>query len=441
MMPQDIEAERIVLGMLMTDTDAYQRVADILTPKHFYNESHQLIYQAIANLKDNNNPTSFIAVCDELKKANALEKAGNVSYVVDLSGAVTTSVGLEYYCKIIAEKYLRRLITQQACETLKEGQDESVDLDNALEHAYKGLERLQQYAHDDDFEEMDTVLRRVQKNLQDACNSDGITGIPSGFIELDGITSGFHPGELIVVAGRPGMGKTIFALCLAKHAAVVLNIPTAFFSLEMTNEDLGKRLLSNQSKVNSKLMDNGKFEQEDWRKIDLALGQMQGHPIYFNEMAGMTINKLCSKARRIVQEKGVQLILIDYMQLIQSEANKHVTRQEMIAEISRQLKLLAKDLKIPVIVLSQLNRNIESREGVDGKRPHLSDLRDSGSIEQDADLVMFIHRPEYYGYTVDKSGNDLRGIAQIIIAKHRKGALGQVDLKFTPQYSQFEDQA
>jgi replicative DNA helicase len=158
-------------------------------------------------------------------------------------------------------------------------------------------------------------------------------------------------------------------------------------------------------------------------------------------MAGMTINKLCSKARRIVQEKGVQLILIDYMQLIQSEANKHVTRQEMIAEISRQLKLLAKDLKIPVIVLSQLNRNIESREGVDGKRPHLSDLRDSGSIEQDADLVMFIHRPEYYGYTVDKSGNDLRGIAQIIIAKHRKGALGQVDLKFTPQYSQFEDQA
>lgn len=289
-----------------------------------------------------------------------------------------------------------------------------------------------------DYTQIDPVISQAMEVLKKAsANSDGLTGIPTGYNKLDDMTSGWQPSDLVILAGRPAMGKTAFALSLAKNIAIDQKIPVAFFSLEMSNVQLVNRLISNVCEVEGKKILNGQLSNDEWSRLDKNLRRMTGAPLYIDDTPGLSVFELRTKARRLVKEKKVQIIMIDYLQLMNATGMKFNSRQEEVSTISRSLKGLAKELNIPIIALSQLNRTVEGREGLEGKRPQMSDLRESGAIEQDADMIMFVHRPEYYHIFQDEKGNDLHGMAQIIIAKHRKGATGDVLLTFIGKYTRF----
>lgn len=291
-----------------------------------------------------------------------------------------------------------------------------------------------------DYTQIDPVVKQAVEILQKAAaNKGGLTGIPTGYAKLDDYTSGWQRSDLVIIAGRPAMGKTSFALSLAKNIAVDYDTPIAFFSLEMNNVQLVNRLISNVCEIEGKKILNGQLDDEEWKRLDKNVRKLQAAPIYIDDTPGMSIFELRTKARRLVREKGVQVIMIDYLQLMNANGARFGSRQEEVSTISRSLKGLAKELDIPVLALSQLNRTVEGREGIDGKRPQLSDLRESGAIEQDADMVLFVHRPEYYRIFTDEKGNDLHGKAQIIIAKHRKGGTGDVLLNFRGEFTRFEN--
>lgn len=438
--PQALDAERVVLGALMIDKDAFSVVSDTLRPETLYEPRNQKIFSAIQTLSMEEKPVDIITVTDQLAKDGTLEEVGGPGYILELSSKVASSANIVYHSHILAQKYMARQLISFASMIETKAFDESQDIDELMQEAEGSLFELSQKNLRQDYTQIEPVVKQAIEQLkQAAANDGGLTGIPTGYIRLDDITSGWQSSDLVIIAGRPAMGKTSFALSLAKNIVMDYHIPAAFFSLEMSNVQLANRLLSNVCEISGKKILNGQLDDEEWKRIDKNVRSMQMAPLYIDDTPGMSIFELRTKARRLVREKGVKIIMIDYLQLMNANGARFGSRQEEVSTISRSLKGLAKELNIPVLALSQLNRSVENREGNEGKRPQLSDLRESGAIEQDADMVIFVHRPEYYHINQDEHGRDLRGKAQIIIAKHRKGATGDVLLNFRGEFTRFEN--
>ena len=438
--PQAVDLERVVLGALMVDSDAFSIVSEILRPETFYEPRHQKIYEAIRNMNMDERPVDIMTLVDELTKMGEIDKVGGAEYLMEISSQVASAAHVEYHARILAQKYMARQLIHYAGDIETQAYDEGVDVDELMQHAEGELFTLSQSNMKQDYTQVAPVVKAAVDILQRAAsNKGGLTGIPTGYSGMDEMTSGWQASDLVIIAGRPAMGKTSFALSIAKNAAVDYNVPVGFFSLEMNNVQLINRLISNVCEISGHKILNGQLDPSDWEKLDKRIGRLTEAPIYVDDTPGLSVFELRTKARRLVREKGVKLIMIDYLQLMNANGMKFGSRQEEVSTISRSLKGLAKELNIPVLALSQLSRNVENREGLDGKRPQLSDLRESGAIEQDADMVLFVHRPEYYHIYQDEKGNDLHGMAQIIIAKHRKGSTGDVLLNFRGEFTRFQD--
>ena len=438
--PQATELEQVVLGALMIEKDAYSIVSEILRPESFYEPRHQYIYEAIRSLSIDEKPVDILTVSDRLDAMGRLEDVGGRYYITQLSGLVATSAHLEYHARIIAQKALARELIKFSSTIQNRAFDASEDIDKLMEDAEGQLFELSRENMKKDYTQIDPVINDAYRMLQNAAaRSDGLSGIASGFHQLDSITSGWQNSDLVILAARPAMGKTAFALSMAKNIAVDQKIPVAFFSLEMANVQLVNRLIVNECEIKADKIKSGQLEPYEWSQLDHRIKALIGAPLYIDDTPSLSVFELRTKARRLVKEHGVKVIMIDYLQLMNASGMSFGSRQEEVSTISRSLKGLAKELNIPILALSQLNRGVENREGTLGKRPQLSDLRESGAIEQDADMVLFIHRPEYYKIYQDEAGHDLHGKAEIIIAKHRNGAVGDVLLTFKGEYARFQN--
>ena len=438
--PQALEVERAVLGALMNDRDAYAVVCEILSPESFYEQRNQLIYSAIRDLSIAEKPVDVLTVTDALERQGSLDKVGGAIYIADLSNKVASSANIEYHARIIAHKFLARQLISFASDIETKAFDGSMDIDDLMQDAEGSLFELSRRNMKKDYTQIDPVISNAVEVIQKAAaNKDGLTGVPTGYHKLDNITSGWQASDLVIIAGRPAMGKTSFALSMAKNIAADYKVPMAFFSLEMSNVQLVNRLISNCCEIQGSKILNGQLKPDEWERLDKRLNNLIGSPLYVDDTPGLSVFELRTKARRLVRDHGVKIIMIDYLQLMNANGMRFSSRQEEVSTISRSLKQIAKELDIPILALSQLNRGVESREGLEGKRPQLSDLRESGAIEQDADMVLFVHRPEYYHIYQDENGRDLHGMAQIIIAKHRKGATGDVLLNFRGEFTRFEN--
>ena len=437
--PQAPELEEVVLGALMIESDAYSLVSDILKPESFYEHRHQLIYRAITTLALQQKPVDILTVTEQLRSTGDLEEAGGPFYITQLSGKVASSAHIEYHARIIAQKHLARELITYTSSIQSKAFDETLDVDDLMQEAEGRLFEISQQNMKKDYTQINPVLTEAYELMQKAAaRTDGLSGLQTGYHKLDKMTSGWQNSDLIIIAARPAMGKTAFVLSMAKNMAVNYKTPVALFSLEMSNVQLVNRLISNVCEITSDKIKSGQMADYEWQQLDKRMNLLIDAPLYIDDTPSLSVFELRTKARRLVREHGVKIIIIDYLQLMNASGMAYGSRQEEVSTISRSLKGLAKELNIPIIALSQLNRGVESREGEEGKRPQLSDLRESGAIEQDADMVCFIHRPEYYKiYQDPTSGKDLRGLAQIIIAKHRSGATEDIDLKFRGQYTQF----
>lgn len=436
--PQAVDMEKVVLGALMIDTDAFSVISELLRPETFYDPRHQKIYHAIQTLNINEQPVDMMTVCEELKREGTYEEVGAPTYIVDLTQLVASSANIEFHARILAQKHVARQLISYASNVETKAFDEAQDIDELMQEAEGSLFEISQKNMRQDYVQIAPVVLQARELIQKAYNNTGgITGVPTGYTEFDKITSGWQASDLIIIAGRPAMGKTSFALSLAKNIAIDNHDPVAFFSLEMNNVQLVNRLISNVCSISGSKILTGQLDNNDWSNLDKNIDKLKDAPLYVDDTPGLSVFELRTKARRLVREKGVKVIMIDYLQLMNANGMKFNSRQEEVSTISRSLKGLAKELDIPVIALSQLSRAVEQRPGEDGKRPQLSDLRESGAIEQDADMVLFVHRPEYYKIYEDAQGNDLRGMAQICIAKHRKGATKDVTLRFQGEFTRF----
>lgn len=440
--PQAIDIEQVVLGALLIDTEAFGLVSELLHPETFYDPRHKDIFAAIRALNMSERPADFLTVAEELRKMGSLEKAGGMAYLTELAAQVASSAHVEYHSRILAQKFTARQLISYASDITTKAFDTTVDTDELMQQAEGALFELSQKNMKQDYTQIDPVVTKAYEILQKAAqNSGGLTGIPSGLDDLDAVTSGWQASDLVIIAGRPAMGKTSYALSVAKNIAVDYRIPIAFFSLEMSNVQLVNRLISNVCEIPGNKILNGQLTPDEWARLDSNIKKMEGAPLYIDDTPGLSVFELRTKARRLVKEKGVKIIMIDYLQLMNANGMRFNSRQEEVSTISRSLKGLAKELDIPILALSQLNRSVESRgtgedKGIDSKRPQLSDLRESGAIEQDADMVQFVHRPEYY-HIFEDNGTDLRGKAYIIIAKHRKGATKDVLVSFRGEFTRF----
>ncbi len=438
--PQALDVEKAVLGAIMIDKDAYAVVCEILYPESFYEKRNQLIYSAIRDLSGDEHPIDVLTVTERLAKNGTLEDVGGPAYIAELSSRVASSANIEYHARIIAQKFLARQLISFASVVETKAFDDTTDIDDLMQEAESSLFELSQRHMKKDYTQIDPVIKNAVEVIQRASeNKDGLTGVPSGYNKLDDITSGWQSSDLVIIAGRPAMGKTSFALSMAKNIAADFKVPIAFFSLEMSNVQLVNRLISNACEIQGSKILSGQLRPDEWDRLDKRMNNLLGAPMYIDDTPGLSVFELRTKARRLVREHGVKMIMIDYLQLMNANGMRFNSRQEEVAKISTSLKGLAKELDIPILALSQLNRGVEGREGIEGKIPQLSDLRESGAIEQDADMVLFVHRPEYYHIYNDDKGNDLRGMAQIIIAKHRKGATGTVTLAFRGEFTRFEN--
>lgn len=436
--PQAIPLEEAVLGALMLDRDALPMVMDALRPESFYLEAHQHIYRAIIRLFERSNPVDLLTVTEELRKGGDLDKVGGPYYLVELSNRVASAANIEYHARIIAQKHIQRELINVSTKTIKNAYEDTTDVFDLLDEAEKGLFAITQNNLSRSYESMGALSSKVLKLIEEVSKKeDGLTGVPTGFTELDRLTSGWQSSDLIIVAARPGMGKTSFVLAVALNAARDFNKGVALFSLEMASTQLVQRLISMEAEISGSKMRNGKLEDYEWQQLQSTVEKLNSVPIYIDDTPAINIFELRAKCRRLKQQHDIQLVVIDYLQLMTGggESTKNGNREQEISSISRALKSLAKELSVPVIALSQLSRAVETRGG--SKRPQLSDLRESGAIEQDADIVSFIYRPEYYQILEDENGQSLKGVAEYIIAKHRNGALDTVKLKFTDTFAKF----
>ena len=438
--PQAPELEEAVLGALMIEKDAYSLVSEILRPESFYEHRHQLIYAAITDLAIQQKPIDILTVTEQLRSRGDLEEVGGPFYITQLSSRVASSAHIEYHARIIAQKFLARELISFTSSIQTKAFDETQDVDDLMQEAEGKLFEISQQNMKKDYTQINPVIQEAYEMLQKAAaRTDGLSGLSSGFHQLDKMTSGWQNSDLIIIAARPAMGKTAFVLSMAKNMAVNNKVPVALFSLEMSNVQLVNRLIVNVCEIPGEKIKSGQLAPYEWGQLDYKIKELYDAPLYVDDTPSLSVFELRTKARRLVREHGVKIIIIDYLQLMNASGMSFGSRQEEVSTISRSLKGLAKELNIPIVALSQLNRGVENREGIDGKRPQLSDLRESGAIEQDADMVCFIHRPEYYKIYTDEKGNDLHGMAEIIIAKHRNGAVGDVLLRFRGEYARFQN--
>jgi len=440
--PQAVEMEEAVLGALMLERDALAAVVDLLYPRAFYKEAHSRIFEAIQNLSRRNEPVDILTVTNELKRTGELEVVGGAYYISQLTGRVASAANVEFHARIIVQKAVQRDLITASSTIITDAYEDTTDIFDLLDRSERALfsitQRINRGAAVRHVKELTKEVKDDYMSREENRTEGGVSGVPSGFRDLDRMTTGWKDSDLVIVAARPAMGKTAFVLSLARNAAVDFKRPVVVFSLEMANFQLVQRLIVAEAEVDShkfKTADLGNGEiNEMWRIIP----RLDAAPMFLDDTAALSIFEMRAKCRRLKSQHDIQLVIVDYLQLMTTgnEGNKYRgNREQEISEISRNLKAIAKELGVPVIALSQLSRQVESRGG--DKRPHLSDLRESGAIEQDADMVIFIHRPEYYGFTQDAEGNNTAGQAEIIIAKHRNGAVGTVNLRFIDRLAKF----
>ena len=437
--PSDVETEAAVLGALLIAKDAYSLVCDTLRPEVFYEPAHRMIYEAIQTLGAAQQPIDFITVINQLEKNDTLEKVGGRQFVVGLTTNIGSAAHIEFHSKIVMQKYLARELISFGAKVQHAAFDESNDIEDVMQTTEGELFELSQRNVKKDVTQIDPVIMQAVEQMQASSQrASGLSGLESGYRELDRLTSGWQNSDLIIIAARPAMGKTAFVLSMAKNMAVNLNIPVAIFSLEMSNVQLVNRLISNVCEIDGSKIKSGQLTELEWQQTMARLTSLFGAPLYVDDTPSLSVFELRTKARRLVREKQVKFIIIDYLQLMNASGMKFGSREQEVSMISRSLKQLAKELNIPIVALSQLNRSVESR--TENKRPQLSDLRESGAIEQDADMVCFIHRPEYYTRSgEDAQGNDIRGLAEFIVAKHRSGSVDDVKMRFRASFARFEN--
>ncbi|HLW33661.1 MAG TPA: replicative DNA helicase [Aequorivita sp.] len=437
--PQAIDLEEVVIGALMIDKKGVDEVIDILHSEVFYRPAHQHIFGAIHHLFENGQPVDLLTVSAQLKKEGKLELVGGEFYLIQLTQKVSSSAHIEFHARIVLQKYIQRTLIKISNEIIEASYDEGTDvfdlLDNAEAKLYEvtqgNIKRSSQTAQD--------LVIEAKKRIEEIANKEGLSGVPSGFPKIDQLTSGWQPSDLIIIAARPGMGKTALTLSMARNIAVEHNMPVAFFSLEMSSVQLITRLISSETHLNSEKLRTGNLEKHEWEQLNVKVKNLEKAPLFIDDTPSLSIFDLRAKARRLSSQHGIKLIIVDYLQLMTAGGSqKSGNREQEISSISRNLKALAKELNIPVIALSQLSRAVETRGG--SKRPLLSDLRESGAIEQDADIVSFIYRPEYY--KIDEWDDDdhtpTAGQAEFIVAKHRNGGLDEIRLKFIGSLGKFE---
>ncbi|MDE5959288.1 MAG: replicative DNA helicase, partial [Muribaculaceae bacterium] len=395
--PHDKDIEEAVLGALMLEKDAYPTVCDIIKPETFYEPVNQKIYEAIQALGASQSPIDMLTVTEQLRSNGTINEVGGPVFIAELTSRVASAANIEWHARILAQQYLSRELIAFASDINAKAFDESNDVDDVLQEAEGRLFELSQRNVKKEVVQIDPVIAQAIETIQAAANREsGLSGLASGFTKLDKVTSGWQNSDLIIIAARPAMGKTAFVLSMAKNMAVNAKIPVALFSLEMSNVQLVNRMIVNVCEIPGEKIKSGQLAPYEWGQLDYKIKELYDAPMYVDDTPSLSVFELRTKARRLVREHGVKIIIIDYLQLMNASGMSFGSRQEEVSTISRSLKGLAKELNIPIIALSQLNRGVENREGIDGKRPQLSDLRESGAIEQDADMVCFIHRPEYY---------------------------------------------
>ncbi|MDH5367915.1 MAG: replicative DNA helicase [Cyclobacteriaceae bacterium] len=437
--PQAIDLEKAVLGALMLEKDALTTVVDILKPESFYKDQHQEIYSAIQELFKNSEPIDMLTVTNQLRKDAKLEFVGGAYYITELTRGVNSSANIEFHARIVSQMSIKRELIRIASEVQKDAYEDTTDVFQLLDKTESSLFEVSESHVRKNYDNMSNLMSRAMKELQERKNhKDGLTGVPTGFTALDRVTSGWQKSDLVIIAARPGMGKTAFVVSAMRNASVDFEKPTAIFSLEMSSVQLVNRLISAEAELESEKIKKGNLEEHEWEQLVHKTTKLTKAPIFIDDTPALTILELRAKCRRLKAQHDIQLIIIDYLQLMSGDSSKGAgNREQEIASISRALKGIAKELEVPVLALSQLSRAVETRGG--DKRPQLSDLRESGSIEQDADMVMFLYRPEYYGITEDENGMPTTGMGEVIIAKHRNGSLENVGLKFIGKFTKFTD--
>ena len=440
--PQAIELEEAVLGGMMLDRDAVTEVVDMLKPDSFYLEKHQHIYAAMHDLFLKSQPIDILTVTEQLRKNGKLEEVGGPVYVTMLTHRVGSTANIEHHARIVSERFILRELIKNANEIIKDSYEETSDVFEVLDKAEQGLFQITEKNLRRSYEDMGKLVAQAIKQLETLKgHEDGVVGVPSGLVALDRITSGWQQSDLIIVAARPAMGKTAMTLSIARNAAVEFRKAVAFFSLEMSAVQLVNRLISAETGIPAEKLKRGNLTDYEWIELTTKVERLAEAPIYIDDTPAINIFELRAKCRRLKMQHDIQMVVVDYLQLMSGGGGDRTkmsgNREQEISMISRSLKSIAKELNIPVIALSQLSRAVENRGG--DKRPQLSDLRESGSIEQDADMVIFLYRPEYYGFDVDEEGNSSKGVAEIIIAKHRNGPTDTAKVRFISQNAKFTD--
>lgn len=427
--PQNLEAERSTLGSMFLEKDAIYRAIEILRPEDFYKDTHRLIYQAVLDLTNKGEPVDLVTVTEELRQKDSLDQVGGISYLTGLANAVPTAAHIEYYARIVEEKALLRQLIHAASEVVASGYDAQDEVEKILDEAEKSIFAISNRRTRRSMVNLKSILIETFEQIEKLYESRGaVTGISTGFADLDRFTAGLQPSDLIILASRPSMGKTTFALNIAENAAIQMKIPVVVFSLEMSKEQLAMKLLCAEAGVDNQRIRTGNLTEEDWPRLSHALGRLSEAKIFIDDSPNVSALEVRAKSRRIMAEHGLGLVVIDYLQLMQSRTRTE-SRQQEVSEISRSLKALARELSVPVLALSQLSRAVEQRTN---KRPALADLRESGSLEQDADLVCFLYREDYYDPETEK-----KNITEFIIAKHRNGPIGAIEFLFQKEFSKF----
>ncbi|PCJ96938.1 MAG: replicative DNA helicase [Flavobacteriaceae bacterium] len=439
--PQATDLEEVVLGAMMIDKKGVDEVIDILSPDAFYKENHKHIYEAIFKLFESSEPVDLLTVSSQLRKDGHLEAIGGDFYLIKLTQKVASSAHIEFHARIILQKFIQRSLIKISNEIIEEAYSDSTDVFELLDGAESKLYDVSQGNLKRSAETAQNLVIQAKKRIEDIANTEGMSGIPSGFNKLDKLTSGWQPSDLIIIAARPGMGKTALTLSMARNIAVNSNIPVAFFSLEMSSVQLITRLISSETGLSSEKLRTGRLEKHEWEQLNVKVKTLESAPLFIDDTPSLSIFDLRAKARRLASQHGIKMIIVDYLQLMTAGGSQKGggNREQEISTISRNLKALAKELEVPVIALSQLSRAVETRGG--SKRPILSDLRESGAIEQDADIVSFIYRPEYYKIDEwdDEEHSPTQGQAELIVAKHRNGGLENIRLKFIGNLGKFDN--
>jgi len=438
MPPQATDLEEAVLGAVMIEKDAIIAVMDILSPESFYKEAHKKIYKVALDLSNELQPIDILTVTEELRKRGELDEVGGPFYITQLTSKVASAAHIEYHARIISQKHIQRELIRVASEITNKAYDDTVDVDDLIDFSESSLFKVAEGNIKKESSSVKSLIQEAIAQIEEASKKeDGMSGVPAGFRELDKVTSGWQPSDLVIIAARPSMGKTAFVLSMTRNMAVDFNMGVAVFSLEMSSVQLVNRLISSETQLGQEKIRSGKLEPYEWEQLEHRIKTLVDAPIYIDDTPGVSSFEMRAKCRRLKSQYDIQVVVIDYLQLMTGPPETRGNREQEVSMISRALKGIAKELSVPVLALSQLNRSVEMRSG--DKRPQLSDLRESGAIEQDADMVLFINRPEKYGLMEFADGTPAAGMGELILAKHRNGALADVKVRFRGELAKFED--